>query len=184
MLKVMSGFRNEFGRKTGKIRSKKLNSRVDLTAMISVSFLLIIFFMLNNELARPQSMDLAMPEDSTCGGWGGCYGENRSLTLLLGDNDKVVLYKGVLMNPIIKPKLVGYGTYGIRKELLKINKLTREYSIAIGRPNSGLIVIIKPSKKSNFRNLVDILDEMVIVGVNTYVIVNAFTPEEAKLIAP
>ncbi|TRX35801.1 biopolymer transporter ExbD [Flavobacterium sp. ZT3R18] len=179
----MSEFRNEFGRKTGKIRSKKLNSSVDLTAMISVSFLLIIFFMLNNELARPQTMSLTMPEDNSCGRWGGCYGEDRSLTLLLGDNDKVVLYKGVLMYPIIKPKVVRYGKHGIRKELLEINKLTLEYSAAIGRPNSGLIVIIKPSKNSNFRNLVDILDEMSIVGVNTYAIVNAFTPEEVKLIA-
>lgn len=179
----MSKFRNEFGRKTGKIRSKKLNSRVDLTAMISVSFLLIIFFMLNNELLRPQTMSLTMPEDSSCGGWGGCFREDRSITLLLSDNDKVILYKGILTNPIIVPKIVGYGTYGIRKELLKINKLTREYSAAIGRPKDGLIVIIKPSKKSNFRNLVDILDEMSIVGVNTYTIVNAFTPEEVKLIA-
>jgi biopolymer transport protein ExbD len=180
----MSEYRNEIGRKTGKIRSKKLSISIDLAAMISVSFLLIIFFMLNNELLRPQSMYLSMPEYSSCGGWGCGHGENRSITLLLGNNDKVVLYKGILMNALIPPKLVGYGTYGIRKELLEINKLTREYSASIGRPNSGLIVIIKPSKKSNFRNLVDILDEMSIVGVNTYTIVNAFTPEEAKLIAP
>ena len=45
-----------------------------------------------------------------------------------------------------------------------------------------MIVIIKPSKKSNYRNLVDILDEMAIVGVPTYAIVNDFTPEEKKLL--
>ena len=45
-----------------------------------------------------------------------------------------------------------------------------------------MIVIIKPSKKSNYRNLVDILDEMAITGVPTYAIVNEFTPEESKLI--
>jgi hypothetical protein len=45
-----------------------------------------------------------------------------------------------------------------------------------------MIVIIKPSKKSNYRNLVDILDEMAIVDVPTYAIVNDFTPEETKLL--
>ena len=45
-----------------------------------------------------------------------------------------------------------------------------------------MIVIIKPSKKCTYRNLVDILDEMAIVDVPTYAIVNEFTPEEAKLL--
>jgi hypothetical protein len=51
-----------------------------------------------------------------------------------------------------------------------------------GDKNKGMIVIIKPTKKSKYRNLVDILDEMAIVGVPTYAIVNEFTPEESKLI--
>ena len=45
-----------------------------------------------------------------------------------------------------------------------------------------MIVIIKPSKKSNYRNLVDVLDEMAIVDVPTYAIVNEYTPEEQKLL--
>jgi biopolymer transport protein ExbD len=182
----MSENKNNFVKKTSKVRSKKLNSRVDLTAMISVSFLLIIFFMLNNELTRPQNMYLTLPDKDPyrggCGGWGCGHGENRSLTILLGENNKVIFYKGILMAPLISPREIDYGKNGIRKELLKINKLTREYSTAIGKPKDGLIVIIKPSKKSNYRNLVDILDEMSIVGINTYTIVNNFTPEEFKLL--
>jgi biopolymer transport protein ExbD len=57
-----------------------------------------------------------------------------------------------------------------------------EYSAAKGKPKNGIIVIIKPTKKSNYRNLIDILDEMAIVGVETYAIVNEFTPEETKLL--
>jgi len=57
-----------------------------------------------------------------------------------------------------------------------------EYSTALGKPKNGIIVIIKPSKKSNYRNLIDILDEMAIVGVETNAIVNDFSPEETKLL--
>ena len=76
-----------------------------------------------------------------------------------------------------------YGKEGIRKELITRGKLVKEYSTAKGKPKDGMIVIIKPSKKSTYRNLVDILDEMAIVDVPTYAIVNEFTPEETKLLA-
>lgn len=46
-----------------KIRSKKLSSRVDLTAMVSVSFLLIIFFMLVGELSKPKFLNLSSGTD-------------------------------------------------------------------------------------------------------------------------
>ena len=59
--------------------------------------------------------------------------------------------------------------------LLK-NKLLRE----TGRDSR--IVIIKPSKKSNYKNLVDILDEMSITKVPTYAVVD-ITPEEEALLA-
>jgi hypothetical protein len=50
-----------------------------------------------------------------------------------------------------------------------------------GNKDKGLIVIIKPTKESTYRNLVDILDEMAICSVPTYAIVNDFSPEEKAL---
>ena len=86
---------------------------------------------------------------------------------------------GLLNAPIAGPKDIAYGKEGIRAELLKRKTSVVEYT---GNKDKGLIVIIKPGKKSNYRNLVDILDEMAIVGVPTNAIVNEFTPEELKLI--
>ena len=62
----MSESNNDFGR-LNKPRSKKLHPKVDLTAMISISFLLIIFFMVTIELAKPKSMSLGLP-NTGCGG--------------------------------------------------------------------------------------------------------------------
>ena len=169
------------GGKGGKVRSKKQNSKVDLTAMVDLAFLLITFFMLTTTLSKPQSMSLGLPdkEDDPTKNKDVKVDENRTMTILLGDNDKMVRYVGLLATPVAggTPKDFAYGKEGIREELLSRKKKVLEYT---GDKNKGIIVIIKPSKKSNYRNLIDILDEMAIVDVPTYAIVNDFSPEETK----
>ncbi|CAH0334704.1 hypothetical protein FVB9288_00303 [Flavobacterium sp. CECT 9288] len=169
------------GKKGGKVRSKKSNSKVDLTAMVDLAFLLITFFMLTTTLSKPQSMPLGLPdkEEDKTKEKPIKVDENRTLTVMLGDNNKMVYYMGLLATPIAGPKEIAYGKEGIRAELLKRKKSVVEYT---GDKDKGLIVIIKPGKKSNYRNLVDILDEMAIVGVPTNAIVNDFSPEELKLL--
>ena len=168
-----------------KVRSKKLSTRVDLTAMISVSFLLIIFFMVTIELSKPKGVDLGLPDkDPVCGGWhGGCIDGNRLYTILLDDEDKIITYSGLLSDPMDAPKKVNFEENGIRKEVFLKKKEIQEYMTAVGKPKSGVIVIIKPSKKCNYKNLVDILDEMAIAKISTYAIVDEFSPEETKLLA-
>lgn len=163
-----------------KFKTKKLKPKIDLAAMVSVSFLLIIFFMVNKELSKPQAMDLGLPENcNDC--YGGCGIDfRRRITLLLDDENKIISYRGLLEYPEDNPKELSYGKNGIRKELTIVKKQILQQT---GDSRRGAIVIIKPSKKSNYGNLVDILDEMAITEIPTYAIINDYTPEEVKLLA-
>ena len=166
-----------------RVRSKKLSSRVDLTAMVSVSFLLIIFFMLVGELSKPRVLDLSLPDNDCDDCLPGCVDVTRIYTIILDKNDKIITYSGLLQSPLGSPKKIEFGKKGIRQELFNRKKMILEYSTSMGKPKNGPIVIIKPSKKSNYGNLVDILDEMAIAKIDTYAIVNDFTLEESKLLA-
>lgn len=166
-----------------KVRSKKSNSKVDLTAMVDLAFLLITFFMLTTSLSKPQSMDLGLPdkEKDTTKEKPIKVDQVRTMTIIMGKDNKIKWFHGLLEAPEPggAPADGTYGKNGIRKEILK-----RVTSIpqATGDKDKGMIVIIKPTKLSTYRNLVDILDEMAICDVPTYAIVNDITPEEQKLV--
>ncbi|MCL9804418.1 biopolymer transporter ExbD [Flavobacterium amniphilum] len=171
----MEDRRNNFGRIEGKIRTKKLNARVDLTAMVSVSFLLIVFFMLTSYMSRPLAMDLGGDDGGCCDCAPYYEGDNRSLTLLLGDNDRLVGYFGNFEMPLEGPKELEYGKNGLRKELLRmINALPSKHK-------KHLLVYIKPSKASTYQNLVEVLDEMTVNGLS-YAVTD-ITYEEMQLLA-
>ena len=155
----------------GKVRSKKQSTRVDLTAMVDLAFLLITFFMLTTTLLKPQAMDLFMPDKEKNSKDKFEVADNRTLTLLLGSNDRIERYMGTME----KPKEVTIDTYGkIRQYILDKKK---DVQLITKDPKKGLIVLLKPSDKSNYKNLVDILDEMKISDVATYAIVDITAPE-------
>jgi biopolymer transport protein ExbD len=171
------------GGKGGKVRSKKSNAKVDLTAMVDLAFLLITFFMLTTSLSKPQSMDLGLPDkdEKDKPEKDIKVDQRRTMTIIMGKDNKLKWFHGLLEapEPNGKPTDAVYGKNGLRKEILK-----RVVSIpqVTGNKDKGLIIIIKPSKKSTYRNLVDVLDEMAISKVPTYAIVNDITPEEMVLV--
>jgi biopolymer transport protein ExbD len=150
--------------------------------MVDLAFLLITFFMLTTSLSKPQAMKLGLPEDKEDVKDDNIkVDERRTLTIVLGENNQIQWFHGLLATPIAGPKSAEYGKNGLRKQVLK---LVKEVPQLTGDPEKGLIVIIKPTKKSTYRNLIDILDEMAISDVKTYAIVNDITPEELKLVQP
>ncbi len=161
-------------KKGGKVRSKKQSTRVDLTAMVDLAFLLITFFMLTTTLAKPQAMDLAMPDKDEKNQQELTIADNRTMNILLGEGNRLEWYMGQASNPLAPPTVDGFGKNGIRKALIEKSK---EVLGITGDPKKGLIVLIKPSDKSNYKNLVDILDEMKISNIQTYAIVDIIPGE-------
>jgi len=162
------------GKKGGKVRTKKMSTRVDLTAMVDLAFLLITFFMLTTTLSKPQAMDVAMPDKDEKQQEQLDVADNRTMTVLLGSGNRLEWYMGSMEKPLEGPTVEGFGKNGIRKALIEKQKQVVGIT---GDPKKGLIVIIKPSDKSNYRNLVDILDEMKISNTQQYAIVDITAPE-------
>jgi biopolymer transport protein ExbD len=167
--------------KGGKVRSKKQNAGVDLTAMVDLAFLLITFFMLTTSLSKPQSMDLAMPDKGKDVDEDILISENRTLNLVLGPDNKLQMYMGQIGSPLEGPKELTYSKQSLRKEILAKMKSVPMETRTTAKPNGeDLIVLIKASKESTYMNLVDVLDEMAISKVKVYAIVDII-PEENQL---
>jgi biopolymer transport protein ExbD len=151
--------------KGGKIRSKKASTRVDLTAMVDLAFLLITFFMYTTTLQKPKAMDLAMPDNSVKTQQLP-IAASRSMTLLLGSHNKLEWYMGEAGKSA--PTVDNYGKDGLRKALIENAKKVADTHNA---DEKLMEVVIKPSDKSTYENLVATLDEMSITNIKIYAIV-------------
>jgi len=171
------------GGKGKKVRSKKMNPGVDLTAMVDLAFLLITFFMLTTTLSKPQSMPLAMPDKSLPNepDKNMKVPEHRTMTILIGKDNTLAWYMGFFNTPIVPVTQDKFGKDGIRKVLLQRVAAAKEAAKKEGNPDEGLIVNIKASDEANYKNLVDILDEMAITDPQLYAIGDITEPEIEKL---
>ncbi|MEX8547792.1 MAG: ExbD/TolR family protein [Mucilaginibacter sp.] len=158
----------------GKVRSKKASTRVDLTAMVDLAFLLITFFMLTTTLAKPQAMDLGMPDKDDIKKDQLPVPASRTMSVLLGSKDKLEWFVGEPGK--VAPNVDNYGKNGIRKALLDNAARIKQQS-----GGKDMIVLIKPSDKSDYKNLVDMLDELKIANVQIYAIVDITAPEIESL---
>jgi biopolymer transport protein ExbD len=155
-------------KKGGKVRSKKSSTRIDMTPMVDLAFLLLTFFVMTTTLNKPQTMEITMPEKPKKDDpEPPKVNERDVLTIVLGENDKVYWYSGIT-DP--KIELTNFSATGIRKVLR-----TKKSEIP------KLVVLIKPSDKSKYKNMVDILDEMNIGVIQRYAMVD-ITPTDEELI--
>lgn len=154
-----------------KKRSKKQSTRIDMTPMVDLGFLLVTFFMLTTTFSKPQTMEINLPvkADKEEKVDAPELKASKAMTILLGEFNKVYWYKG-MPNKDAEVKVTDFSQDGIRKILLEQNAIVKD-----------LTVMIKPTDKANYKNMVDILDEMNICNVKRYALVDV-TPVDLDLI--
>ena len=157
------------GKHGGGPRSKKMSTRVDLTPMVDLAFLLISFFMLTTTMNKPKAMELNMPKKTEIEDDKMDVAECQVLHVLLDTLDQVWYYEGLKVAGLQKTTFAGDG--GIRKVIMKKLKSVPGACppMRSGKPREA-IVLIKLLEGARYKNMVDILDEMDITGCKTYAI--------------
>jgi biopolymer transport protein ExbD len=146
------------GKQGKKVRTKKQSTKVDLTAMVDLAFLLITFFMLTTSLSKPIAMDIAKPDKEDNSVERNELRASETMTILLGKNNKVAWYMGEAKNA--QPTIENFSD--IRKSILDNKK-----KVADATGGRQIIMVIKPTSGATYKNFVDIMDELAITKIKT-----------------
>ncbi len=150
-------------------KAKKQSTRVDMTPMVDLGFLLITFFIFTTTMSTPSAMQLFMPKDTDKPEEQNKAKESGALTVMLGKGNQVYYYEGQLLPDGSNFKSTSFDPEtGIRKVLIDKKRRT---------PEDDLVVVIKPNEEATYKNTVDILDEMTINGIKRFALVD-ITPNE------
>jgi biopolymer transport protein ExbD len=175
-------------------KAKKLSTRVDMTPMVDLGFLLITFFIFTATMSTPNTMRLTMPKDEKNPKDLTEVKESGALTLMLGKGDQVYYYEGQLKSD--GSNFMSSNFKDIRNVIMKKKQdvIARHVHDAgcqkIWDKNNGdqnsckdkdLVVVIKPNDEATYKNTVDALDEMTINDVKRFAVVD-ITPDENMLV--
>ena len=148
-------------------KGKKLSTRVDLTPMVDLGFLLITFFIFTTTMSQPTAMRLFLPKDVKNPDEQNKVKNSAVITLMLGKNDVVYYYEGDSAQ-----KLKPTDFKKIRDIVIDKKRRTDP---------KDFVVVIKPTVDATYKNTVNILDEMTIDGVKRYAMVD-ISPVEYNFI--
>ena len=182
------------GHGKGKKRAKKGSTRVDMTPMVDLAFLLLTFFVLTSTFSKPKVMSLVYPAKEENPNPEENPKINNAITFLLSE-DKVYYYAGQYYpksapgpkGPTeLKEVNFGPGEDGIRQLLAEGNK-----SVLMGKKElqqkldnkqiqdsvyvnmltelkkkkEALKVLIKTDDKATCKNFIDLIDELKIAEI-------------------
>jgi biopolymer transport protein ExbD len=173
--------------KGGKKRAKKSSTRVDMTPMVDLAFLLLTFFVLTSTFSKPKVMSLVYPAKPDPLKKEEPKPISNGVTFLLS-KDKIFYYQGQYYpvgNPQGKPptelKETNFGPEGVRKLLADMNTFVlkgkeplelkvKNKQLAdstylrmvrdLKKSPDALKVLIKTDDQATCRNFVDLIDEL------------------------
>jgi biopolymer transport protein ExbD len=186
-----------------KKRAKKASTRIDMTPMVDLAFLLLTFFVLTSTFSKPKTMEINFPADPKDPKEN--QKVNNALTFIMSENDNVYYYAGEFYakgNPKGQPETAiiktDFSKDGLRKILLDRNKPTRDAVLKLEErvkkkeiadstfkrmvreeksKKEALTVLIKSDDKATYKNVIDVIDELNISTIGKYAVVDISAPE-------
>ena len=165
-------------------KAKRMSTRIDMTPLVDLGFLLITFFIFTTTMSTPSTMDLFMPKDTEKEEDLNKAKESGALTIMMGKDNHVYYYEGKLLPD--GSNFVSSNFKAIRDVIIKKKKDVRaihqhddqcpELQQKAKSPNGclerHLVVVIKPNEEATYKNTVDMLDEMTINQVKRFALVD------------
>lgn len=161
---------SETRKKKGVRRSQKLSTKVDLTPMVDLGFLLITFFVFTTSIAKPTVMKIIFPDD----GDDAVTQRGKTISILLADKNIVYYYNGDSINNI---HVTDFSAKGLR-EVIRKKKAEVQQNYGDGNET---VVLIKPTVKASYSNIIDALDEIKINAIQRYVLMDVVKDEISVL---
>ncbi|MEE6187687.1 hypothetical protein PIECOFPK_00203 [Mycovorax composti] len=173
-------------------KAKKLSTKVDMTPMVDLGFLLITFFIFTSTMSSPTTMDLNMPKDTEKQEEQTKVKMSGALTILLAKDNSIFYYEGELTNENASQIFKSSNFNEIRDVIINKKKEVESRYVpdpaceakakADGKdPNDcrqkDFFVLIKPTDDANYKGVIDILDEMTINKVSRYALLEPFETE-------
>ena len=145
--------------------------QIDMTPMVDLGFLLITFFVFTTTLSTPTITDLFMPKDDIDNPQP--LPKSLALTILLSDNDKIYYYHGDFDDVLQANEIfeTSYSTYAGIGQIIRQKQKDIDVSEKFADGRRGLMLLIKPTSASEYKNVIDALDEAVINDVKKYAII-------------
>ena len=151
----------------------KRSTKVDLTPMVDLGFILITFFIFTSSLLEPHVMGIKMPNDTEIG-ISDPICESCALTLIADGNNELYYYEGNADTASLHA--ISYEPSGLRMLLLNKKRKVKQL-----RGKDEMVLIIKPTNEASFKNTVDLMDECSISSVLKYYLDEILPADEALL---
>lgn len=155
---------------TGKKSLSKKLIRVDMTPLVDLGFLLITFFMFTTNFSKPNVMDLGLPAKGPITETPVIDFRNQ-VTFIIGKDNRVFYYQSELGD--LNSNILKETTF----DGIKISNIISDYKKVAPKPQN-FTVIIKPTDDVNYKNFVDMLDNMAITKSDRYGISDVKTLEK------
>ncbi len=136
---------------------RRIGIRIDMTPMVDIAFLLLIFFMVTTVFRTPQALEINLPPDKDV---------------------KVDVAESKVLSIRVLPDERAYFKRGTdpwaRTSVRDLSTVFKAY-----KGNKELVVVIKLDREAKFSGMVDIIDELDLARLTRFSL-GTLTPEEKK----